>query len=103
MLSGGDALEAISDDQLESLRQLITGNSLTINGIRYINIPRDTLFRNNKTWPGVSKFFGTRATIKELANDFTLETIIEELKFCHLAWKASQNAFLGSAGIRFRQ
>ena len=103
MLSGGDALEAFSVDQLESLRQLITCKSLTINGIRHINIPRDTLFRNNKTWPGVSKFFGTRATIKELANDFTLETIIEELKFCHLAWKASQNAFLGSAGIRFRQ
>jgi hypothetical protein len=71
-------------------------------GIRQIEIPRDTLFRNYKTWPGVSKFFGSRAVARDLANDFTLETIVEELKFCHLAWKASQDAFLESAGIRFR-
>jgi hypothetical protein len=103
MLSGGDASEAFSADQLESLRQIIICKSLPSNGIRQIDIPRDTLFRNYKTWPGVSKFFGTRALARDLANDFTLETIIEELKFCHLAWKASQEAFLDSAGIRFRQ
>jgi hypothetical protein len=102
MLAGGDAAEAFSADQLEMLRQIITGKSLPSNGIRHIEIPRDTLFRNYKTWPGVSKFFGSRAVARDLANDFTLETIVEELKFCHLAWKASQDAFLESAGIRFR-
>ena len=102
MLSGGDALDAFSADQLESLRQIITGKSLPSSGIRQISVPRDALFRNYKTWPGVSKFFGSRALARDLANDFTLETIIEELKFCHLAWKASQDAFLDSAGIRFR-
>jgi len=103
MLSGGDALEAFSADQLESLRQIVTGKSLPSSGIRQITVPRDALFRNYKTWPGVSKFFGARAVARDLANDFTLETIIEELKYCHLAWKASQDAFLDSAGIRFRQ
>jgi hypothetical protein len=102
MLSGGDAAEAFSAEQLDALRQIITGKSLPSKGIRQINIPRDTLFRNYKTWPGVSKFFGSRAVARDLANDFTLETIVEELKFCHLAWKASQDAFLESAGIRFR-
>jgi hypothetical protein len=102
MLSGGAAAEAFSAEQLEALRQTITGNSLPSKGIRQIEIPRDTLFRNYKTWPGVSKFFGSRAVARDLANDFTLETIVEELKFCHLAWKASQDAFLESAGIRFR-
>jgi hypothetical protein len=103
MLSGGDALEAFSADQLESLRKIITSKPFHANGIRQMDIPRDTLFRNYKTWPGVSKFFGSRALARDLANDFTLETIIEELKYCHLAWKASQEAFLDSAGIRFRQ
>jgi len=102
MLAGGDALEAFSADQLEVLRQIITRKSLPSKGIRHIEIPRDPLFRNYKTWPGVSKFFGSRAVARDLANDFTLETIVEELKFCHLAWKASQDAFLESAGIRFR-
>jgi hypothetical protein len=103
MLAGGDAAEAFSADQLELLRQIITGKPLPSMGLRHIEIPRDTLFRNYKTWPGVSKFFGSRALARDLANDFTLETIIEELKFCHMAWKASQDAFLDSAGIRFRQ
>jgi len=103
MISGGGAHVEYSAELIESLRQVVLGKPLHANGIRQMDIPRDTLFRNYKTWPGVSKFFGTRALARDLANDFTLETIIEELKFCHLAWKASQNAFLGSAGIRFRQ
>jgi len=102
MLSGGDVSEAFSVDQLETLRQIITGKSLTHKGVRRMDIPRDTLFRNYKTWPGVSKFFGSRGVARDLANDFTLETIIEELKFCHLAWKTSQEAFLGSASIRIK-
>jgi hypothetical protein len=102
MLAGGAAAEAFSAEQLEALRQIITSKSLPSKGIRQIEIPRDTLFRNYKTWPGVSKFFGSRAVARDLANDFTLETIVEELKFCHLAWKASQDAFLERAGIRFR-
>ncbi len=102
MISGGGAHEEYSAELIESLRQLILSKPLSINGLRIINISRDTLFRNHKTWPGVSKFFGSRALARDLANDFTLETIIEELKFCHLAWKASQDAFLDSAGIRFR-
>lgn len=102
MISGGGAHEEYPAELIESLRQVIKGKSLPVNGLRSIEIPRDALFRNHKTWPGVSKFFGPRATARDLANDFTLETIIEELKFCHLAWKASQDAFLDSAGIRFR-
>jgi len=102
MIAGGGAHEEYSAELIESLRQIVVGKPLSINGLRSINISRDALFRNHKTWPGVSKFFGSRAMARDLANDFTLETIIEELKFCHLAWKASQDAFLVSAGIRFR-
>jgi hypothetical protein len=103
MLSAGEALEVFSADQLESLRRVIAGKSLQDKRIRQLDIPRDSLFRNYKTWPGVSKFFGMKTHARDLANDFTLETIIEELKFCHLAWKASQQSFLSSAGIRFKQ
>ena len=102
MIAGGGAHEEYSAELIESLRQIVIGKSLSINGLRSIDISRDALFRNHKTWPGVSKFFGSRAMARDLANDFTLETIIEELKFCHLAWKASQDAFLVSAGIRYR-
>ncbi len=103
MISGGGAHEEYPAELIESLRQVILGEKMIVGGLRNIDISRDTLFRNHKTWPGISKFFGPRATVRDLANDFTLETIIEELKFCHLAWKASQEAFLDSAGIRFRQ
>jgi hypothetical protein len=103
MISGGGAHDEYPVELIESLRQVILGKPFPANGIRQMDIPRDTLFRNYKTWPGASKFFGTRALARDLANDFTLETIIEELKYCHLAWKASQDAFLDSAGIRFRQ
>jgi hypothetical protein len=103
MISGGGAHEEYPAELIESLRQVILGKPLSVGGLRTIDISRGALFRNHKTWPGVSKFFGPRATARDLANDFTLETIIEELKFCHLAWKASQDAFLDSAGIRFRQ
>ena len=102
MISGGGAHEEYPAELIESLRQVILGKPLSVGGLRSIDISRDAMFRNHKTWPGVSKFFGPRATVRDLANDFTLETIIEELKFCHLAWKASQDAFLDSAGIRFR-
>ena len=102
MISGGGAHEEYPAELIESLRQVILGKSLYVSSLRSTDIPRDALFRNHKTWPGISKFFGPRATARDLANDFTLETIIEELKFCHLAWKASQDAFLDSAGIRFR-
>jgi len=103
MISGGGAHVVYPVELIENLRQVILGKPFAANGIRQMDIPRDTLFRNYKTWPGASKFFGTRAVARDLANDFTLETIIEELKYCHLAWKASQDAFLDSAGIRFRQ
>lgn len=102
MISGGGAHEEYPAELIESLRHVIKGKPLLVSGLRSTEIPRDALFRNHKTWPGISKFFGPRATARDLANDFTLETIIEELKFCHLAWKASQDAFLDSAGIRFR-
>ena len=102
MISGGGAHEEYPAELVESLRQVILGKPLSVGGLRSIDISRDAMFRNHKTWPGISKFFGPRATVRDLANDFTLETIIEELKFCHLAWKASQDAFLDSAGIRFR-
>lgn len=102
MIAGGGAHEEYPAELLENLRLIILGKPLSVNSLRRIDISRDALFRNHKTWPGVSKFFGPRATARDLANDFTLETIIEELKFCHLAWKASQEAFLDSAGIRFR-
>lgn len=101
MISGGGAHEEYPADVRETLRQVILGNPLHVSELRAMDVSRDALFRNYKTWPGVSRFFGTRATVKDLANDFTLETIIEELRFCHLAWKASQEAFLNSAGIRF--
>lgn len=103
MIAGGGAHEEYPHELIEILSQVVLGKLLSINGLRSIYISRDALFRNHKTWPGVSKFFGSRAVARDLANDFTLETIIEELKFCHLAWKASQEAFLHSAGIRFRQ
>lgn len=100
MLSGGEALEEYSSEQADTLRKLILGCDVTMIGVRSTIISRETLFRNYSTWPGTSKFFGTRATIKDLANDFTLETIIEELKYSHLVWKASQKAFLERVGIR---
>lgn len=103
MIAGGGVHAEYPAELIESIRQVIIGKPLSVSGLRSIDISRDALFRNHKTWPGVSKFFAPRATARELANDFTLETIIEELKFCHLSWKASQDAFLDRAGIRFRQ
>ena len=103
MIAGGGAHEEYPHELIEILSQVILSKPLSIRGLRSAVLPRDALFRSHKTWPGVSKFFGPRAMAKDLANHFTLETIIEELKFCHLAWKASQEAFLHSAGIRFRQ
>ena len=102
LIFGGEAQSEFTSDQIEVLNQVICSKNLSIKGLRWDDILRDRLFRDHKTWPGASRFFSRRATSQDLANDFTLETIIEELKFCHLAWKASQDAFLDSAGIRFR-
>jgi hypothetical protein len=102
MLTGGDAVTELTTHQLEILKAVITHNKLTFSGLRCFNLPKDVLFRDQKNWPGVAKFIAARATCQELIEDFTLETLIEEMQFRHRAWKVSQEALLSHVGVRLK-
>jgi hypothetical protein len=101
-LTGGDAVTDLTTHQLEILKAVITHNKLTFSGLRCFNLPKDVLFRDQKNWPGVAKFIAARATCQELIEDFTLETLIEEMQFRHRAWKVSQEALLSHVGVRLK-
>jgi len=102
MLTGGDAVTELTPHQLEILKAVILHNKLTFSGLRCFNLARDALFRDQKNWPGVAKFFAARASCQELIEDFTLETLIEEMQFRHRAWKVSQQALLSHVGVRLK-
>jgi hypothetical protein len=102
MLTGGDAVTELTTQQLEILKAVILHKELTFSGLRCFNLPRDVLFRDQKSWPGVAKFIAARATCQELIEDFTLETLIEEMQFRHRAWKVSQEALLSHVGVRLK-
>ena len=102
MLTDGDAVTELTTHQLEILKAVILHNKLTFSGLRYLNLPRDVLFRDQKNWPGVAKFIAARATCQELIEDFTLETLVEEMQFRHRAWRVSQEALLSHVGVRLK-
>lgn len=102
MLTGGDAVTELSQDQMDILRSVILHKGLSFNGLRCLMLPRDTLFRDTKAWPGMAKFIAARAKSEELAEDFTLETLVEEMQFRQRAWRVSQEALLSHVGIRLK-
>ena len=102
MLTGGDAVTELTAHQMEILKAVILHNKLIFSGLRCFNLPRDVLFRDQKNWPGVAKFIAARASCQELIEDFTLETMIEEMQFRHRAWKVSQEALLSHVGVRLK-
>lgn len=102
MLTDGDAVTELTTHQLEILKAVILHNKLKFSGLRYLNLPRDVLFRDQKNWPGVAKFIAARATCQELIEDFTLETLVEEMQFRHRAWRVSQEALLSHVGVRLK-
>lgn len=102
MLTGGDAVTELTEHQLEILKAIILHKNLTFSGLRCFCLPRNVLFRDQKNWPGVAKFIAARATCQELMEDFTLETLIEEMQFRHRAWKVSQEALLSHVGVRLK-
>jgi hypothetical protein len=102
MLTGGDAVTELSQDQMDIIRSVILHKGLSFNGLRCFMLPRDTLFRDTKAWPGMAKFIAARAKSEELAEDFTLETLVEEMQFRQRAWRVSQEALLSHVGIRLK-
>jgi len=102
MLTGGDAVTELTTHHLEILKAVILHKQLTFSGLRCFDLPRDVLFRDQKNWPGVAKFIAARATCQELIEDFTLETLIEEMQFRHRAWKVSQEVLLSHVGVRLK-
>lgn len=102
MLTGGDAVTELTAHQMEILKAVILHNKLTFSGLRCFDLPRDVLFRDQKNWPGVAKFIAARASCQELMEDFTLETLVEEMQFRYRAWKVSQEALLSHVGVRLK-
>jgi hypothetical protein len=101
-LTGGDAVTELTTHQLETLKAVILHKELTFSGLRCFDLPRDLLFHDQKNWPGVAKFIAARSSCQELIEDFTLETLIEEMQFRHRAWKVSQEALLSHVGVRLK-
>ena len=102
MLTGGDAVTELTQYQLDILRDVIMHNNLSHNGLRCMSLAREKLFHNPTTWPGMAKYMAPRASSQELAEDFTLETLVEEMQFRYRAWMYSQDALLSHVGIRLK-
>ena len=102
MLTLGDAVTELTQDQLDILRSVILHNDLSFKGLRFFNLDRSMLGMKPDGWPGVARFLAARASGQVLAEGFTLETLIEEMQFCHRAWKHSQGALFAHVGVKFK-
>jgi hypothetical protein len=102
MLTRGDAVTELTQDQLDILRSVILHKDLSFSGLRFFHLDRSMLGTKSDGWPGVARFLAARASGQELAEGFSLETIIEEMQFCHRAWKLSQGALFAHVGAKLK-
>ena len=99
-LNQGAAASSLTPEQISNLRAILRGDTEPNGQIQATDIPRSELFKEMRIWPGISTLMKKNVEAEDLAQAYTLETLVEEFKYRHFLWKKAEVEIFRDIGLQ---
>jgi hypothetical protein len=99
-LNNGMAASSLTPEQILDLRAILRGDTEPNGQIQATEIPRSELFKEMRIWPGISTLMKKNVEADDLAQAYTLETLVEEFKYRHFLWKKTETEIFRDIGLQ---
>jgi hypothetical protein len=99
-LNHGAAASSLTPEQILDLRAILRGETKPSGQVQATDIPRCELFKEMRIWPGISTLMKKRVEADDLAQAYTLETLVEEFKYRHFLWKKAETEIFREIGLQ---
>ena len=99
-LNNGMAASSLTPEQISNLRAILRGDTAPNGQIQATDIPRSELFKEMRIWPGISTLMKKNVEADDLAQAYTLETLVEEFKYRHFLWKKAETEIFREIGLQ---
>lgn len=100
MLNRGAAASSLTPEQILDLRAILRGETEPNGQVQATDIPRSELFKEMRIWPGISTLMKKSVEADDLAQAYTLETLVEEFKYRHYLWKKAESDIFRDIGLQ---
>lgn len=99
-LNNGMAASSLTPEQILDLRDILRGDTEPSGQVQGTDIPRIELFKEMRIWPGISTLMKKNVEADDLAQAYTLETLVEEFKYRHFLWKKTETEMFRDIGLQ---
>lgn len=99
-LNQGAAASSLTAEQIKILCSFIKGEESSHETITQTDVPRKEIFKEMSVWPGISTLMKKNVDGDDLAQAYTLETLVEEFKYRHFLWKKTETKIFRDIGLQ---
>jgi hypothetical protein len=99
-LNQGAAASSLTGEQIKILCSFIKGEEASHETITQTDVPCKEIFKEMSVWPGISTLMKKNVDADDLAQAYTLETLVEEFKSRHFLWKKTETEIFRDIGLQ---
>ena len=99
-LNQGAAASSLTGEQIKILCSFIKGEESSHETITQTDVPCKEIFKEMSVWPGISTLMKKNVDADDLAQAYTLETLVEEFKSRHFLWKKTETEIFRDIGLQ---
>ena len=99
-LNQGAASSSLTGEQIKILCSFIKGEESSHETITQTDVPCKEIFKEMSVWPGISTLIKKNVDADDLAQAYTLETLVEEFKCRHFLWKKTETEIFRDIGLQ---